>query len=72
MKTLTLKVDDSIDEKFQWLLEHFEKSEVSILDQDEYISDDEYLRSISGMVDSIKHAREEPIENGMPLKDLDW
>lgn len=72
VKTVTLKIDDSIDEKFHWLLEHFKKNEVSILDQDEYIDDDEYLRSINGMVDSIKKAKNEPMENGVSLQELDW
>ena len=72
MKTVTLRIDDSIDEKFQWLLEHFKNSEISILDQDEYVTDDEYLRSIRGMVDSIKKAKNEPIENGVSLEALDW
>jgi len=72
VKTVTLRIDDSIDEKFQWLLEHFKNSEISILDQDEYVTDDEYLRSIRGMVDSIKKAKNEPIENGVSLEALDW
>lgn len=72
MKTFTLKVDDSIRDKFKWLLEHFNKSEISILEEGEYISDDHYLRSITGMVDSIKQARNEPIENGLPFEKLDW
>lgn len=72
MKTITLKIDDSVDDKFQWLLEHFKKSEIAILEQDVYISDDEYLRSIKGMVDSITSARNEPIENGVSLEKLDW
>ncbi len=35
-------------------------------------TDDEYLREIDGMVESIKEARNEPIENGVKLKELDW
>ena len=72
MKTVTLKIDDSIDEKFYWLLKHFNKSEISILEQDEYVSDDEYLRSINGMVDSIKSARKEPDRKSVPLENLEW
>jgi hypothetical protein len=60
MKTLTLKIEDSVSEKFLWLLEHFSSNEIKILEQTNYISDDEYLRSISGMVESIQAARKEP------------
>ncbi len=35
MKTMTLKIDDSVSEKFIWLLEHFSLSEVKILEQSE-------------------------------------
>ena len=69
---VTLKIDDSINEKFLWLLDHFSDSEIKILDQDKFISDDEYLRSIHGMVESIKEARNEPKENGVTLDKLDW
>jgi len=34
-----------------------------------YISDDEYLRSIPGMVESIQAARLEPMEQGKGLED---
>ncbi|MGK0291032.1 MAG: hypothetical protein ACI86H_002499 [bacterium] len=72
MKTVTLKIDDSINDKFLWLLEHFSKNEIMILDQSEYISDDEYLRSVNGMVKSIKKAKQEPEENGVTLDKLEW
>ena len=72
MQTVTLKIEDSISDKFLWLLNHFNKNEVSILDKDEYLSDDEYLRSIDGMVESIIDARDEPIENGVTLNNLEW
>lgn len=35
-------------------------------------SDDEYLRKVDGMIESIKEARNEPIENGVNLEELDW
>ena len=72
MQTVTLKLEDSISEKFLWLLSHFDKKEISIIDKDEYISDDEYLRSIDGMVESILEARSEPIEKGVTLDKLEW
>jgi len=70
MQTVTLKIEDSISDKFLWLLNHFSQNEVKILDQDEYVSDDEYLRSIDGMVESILEARKEPIEKGVNKDDL--
>ncbi|HEY8159271.1 MAG TPA: hypothetical protein VIF10_11270 [Methylobacter sp.] len=72
MKTVTLKIDDSINDKFLWLLEHFSSNEIKILDQSEYISDDDYLRSIEGMVQSIQEARNESIDKAVKLDDLDW
>ena len=72
MNTVTLKIDDSINDKFLWLLDHFSDSEIKILDQEKFISDDEYLRSIDGMVESIKRARNEPESNGVTSDKLDW
>lgn len=72
MKTITLKIDDRINEQFMNLLRHFSDNELRILEQSEYINDDDYLRSIEGMVESIKEARQEPIENGVTLDKLDW
>jgi hypothetical protein len=72
MQTITLKIDDSINEKFFWLLNHFSKNEIKILEQSEYMTDDDYLRTIDGMVQSIKEARNEPIERGITLDKLEW
>ncbi len=72
MRTITLKIDDRISERFLWLLSHFSPDEVQILDQSDYISDDEYLRCIPGMVESIQAARLEPMEQGKGLENLDW
>ena len=72
MQSITLKVEDSVSDKFLWLLSHFNKQEVSIVEQTEYLSDDEYLRSIDGMVESILEARDEPIEKGVTLDKLEW
>lgn len=72
MQTVTLQVNDATFDKFFWLLKHFSKDEVKVLEQSKYISDDEYLRSIDGMVESIQAAREEPIQNGVTLDKLEW
>jgi len=72
MQTITLKIEDNISDKFLWLINHFSKNEVKILEQSTYVNDDEYLRSIDGMVRSIKEARSEPIEKGVTLDKLDW
>ncbi len=72
MKTLTLRVDDAVSEKFTWLLEHFSPDEIKILEQDEYIDDDTYLRTIDGMIKSIIDARNEPVSNGVTLDNLEW
>ena len=72
MQTITLKIDDKISEKFFWLLNHFSKTEVTILDQTEFKNDDEYLRSIKGMEQSILDASNEPNENFVTIDKLDW
>jgi len=72
MQTITLKIEDHISEKFLWLLKHFTKKEVTILDQTEFKSDDAYLKSIEGMEQSIIDASNEPNENFVTSDKLDW
>ncbi len=72
MQTITLKIDDNISEKFFWLLNHFSKNEVTILDQTEFKNDDEYLRSIKGMEQSIIDTSREPDKNFVTIDKLDW
>jgi len=72
MQTITLKVEDNISEKFLWLLNHFTKKEVTILDQTEFKNDDVYLKSIKGMEQSIIDASNEPKENFVTIDKLDW
>ncbi len=72
MKTITLKIDDSITDNFFWLLNRFSEEEVRILEQRDYVTDDDYLRSIPGMVESLKKARKEPMKNGISMQQLGW
>ncbi len=72
MQTVTLQLEDKIYKKFFLLLNNFSKNEVKILDQSKYISDDEYLRSINGMEESIIKAANEPIENYVTVDKLEW
>jgi hypothetical protein len=72
MQTIVLNVQDSVNDKFLWLLEHFSKNEIEIVDKYKATDDDTYLRSIDGMVESITEARKEPIENGVSLDKLEW
>lgn len=72
LKTLTLAIDDRVKDKFIWLLEHFSRDEIRILDQSDQVSDDDYLRSIDGMVNSIQEARNEPAGKGIGPDQLDW
>jgi hypothetical protein len=72
MQTVTLQIEDKIYDKFFWLLNHFSRSEVGILEQSKYISDDEYLRSVDGMTESILEARNTPTEQGVSLDKLEW
>ena len=72
MQTITLKLEDSISGKFLWLLNHFSQKEVEILDKTTYQSDDDYLRSIKSMEQSIIEASNEPIEKYVTVDKLDW
>ena len=72
MQTITIKLDDSISDKVLWLLKQFDKSEVEILDTSSYESDDEYLKSIKRMQESIIKASNEPIENYVTRDELEW
>ena len=72
MQTITLKLEDSNSDKFLWLLNHFSQKEVEILDKTTYQSDDDYLRSIKGMEESIIQASNEPIKNYVTVDKLDW
>ncbi len=72
MKTVTLKIDESVDEQFSLFLAHFSSSEIQILEQSEYMIDDAYLRSINGMVQSLHDAKREPLEKGVTLDRLEW
>lgn len=72
MQTVTLQVDDKTYEKFFWLLNHFAKDEVKVLEQSRYTTDDEYLRGIDGFVASVVEARNEPTENGVTIDGLQW
>ena len=72
MKIVTLKIDESVDEQFSLFLAHFSSSEIQILKKSEYMSDDKYLRSINGMVQSLHDAKREPLEKGVTLDRLEW
>ena len=72
MQTITLKIQDNISDKFLWLLNHFEKNEIEILDKTNYQNDNDYLKSIEGMEQSIIDASNEAIENFVKADKLDW
>jgi hypothetical protein len=72
MQTITIKLDDSISDKVLWLLKQLNKDKVEIVDISSYESDDEYLKSIKGMKESIIKASNEPIENYVTRDELEW
>lgn len=72
MKTLTLQVNDDVSDKFLWLLTHFSPNEIAILDTEEGLDDDAYLRRDPKMAESLKQARNEPESQGVSLEELDW
>ncbi len=72
MQTVTLKIEDGVSDKFLWLLNHFSQTEIEILEKTSYQSDDDYLRSIKGMEESIIQASNEPLESYVTADKLDW
>lgn len=72
MQTITLKIEDTVKDKFMWLIEHFSKNEIEILEYSRYKSDSEYIQSIKGMEESILKASGEPIENYVSRDKLEW
>ncbi len=72
MQTVTLKIEDSVSDKFLWLLNHFNQKEIEILEKTTYLSDDEYIKSIQGMEQSIIQASDEPVKNYVSRDELDW
>jgi len=72
MQTVTLKIENSVSDKFLRLLNHFNIIEIEILEKTTYESDDVYLKSIQGMEQSIISAANEPVENYVTRDELDW
>ena len=69
---LPCKLTISVNEKFLWLLDRFSRDEIKILEQSDYVSEDEYLRGIEGIIQTIQTARNESIEQSLSLEELDW
>jgi hypothetical protein len=67
MKTITLAIEDSISDKFIWLLNRFSNSELRILEQSEHVSDDEYLRESMDWQSFAGTLRHSPNFNDDPL-----
>ncbi len=65
-------MEDNVYENFIWLLKHFSQNEIEVIDETKYLSDDDYLRSIKGMEESIIQASNEPIEKYVTADKLDW
>ena len=72
MRMVTLKIEDNISDKFLWLLNHFNKNEIEVIENSSYKNDDEYLKSIKGMEESIIKASKEPTQNYVTRENLEW
>ena len=70
MATVVVGVENNGIEQFLEFLKSFKNSKITILNIEK--SDDEYLKSIPGMEESIIEASKEPIENYVTLDKLDW
>jgi len=72
MQTVTLKIEDSISDKFLWLLNHFNQKEIEILEKTEYESDDEYIKSVEGMQESIIKSSSIDMKDYVSRDEFDW
>lgn len=53
MQTITLKIDESVADKFMWFLSHFKKDEIEVVDG-EFLKTKAYLRQQLDLIDSGK------------------
>lgn len=64
MQTITLNVNDTVYDKFQWFLSHFSKNELYIIEQKNTIDNDiEQISHFDEDFKTILHGREERISN---------
>jgi predicted DNA-binding protein YlxM (UPF0122 family) len=61
MQTITLKIDDSVMEKFVWLLNHFDKKEVEIVEKKK--TKNEIIDGLKEAVEDVKKGKIEQVEN---------
>ena len=63
-------------QKYKETIDYWAKKKIDMLvekiEAGEYVSDDEYLASIPGMMESIEAASNEPIKNGTPYSKDIW
>ena len=63
MQTITLKVSDSVYEKFMWFLSHFSSEEVVIEDVEELPKE---------VVDKILQEKSLPLDEFFAEEELEW
>lgn len=68
MRTITLQIDDRILEKFLWLLSHFSRDEVQILNQPDNLIDYNHLHNTQpsltdfyGLLQNSPNFNEDPL-----------
>ena len=64
MKTIKLNIDDSIFDKFQWLISHFSEDEINIIIEDndfDYISK-EKLKQLKQISENYKNGIKDDFE----------
>ncbi|RLA07046.1 MAG: hypothetical protein DRQ51_07345 [Gammaproteobacteria bacterium] len=71
MQAITLKIEDNTYPKIIEFLNKFKKQQVQIIDKTDFQSDDEYIKSIQGMEQSIIDASNEPRKNYVTRDELD-
>ena len=53
-------------------MERNAENKKTVLEQSDFLSDDEYLRAIPEMVDSIHKSKKESTESAVTEKKLEW
>lgn len=68
------KLADDVNKSHIPVLLTGKKNNVVIISAEDWRAIEEtiYLNSIPGLADSIKQAREEPLSEGVELKDVNW
>lgn len=64
MQTITLEVQESVSEKFMWLLSHFKNDEISVIDHNRL----KFLERLRTSENEIKEGKVKPFDLELLIK----